>query len=119
MSRLHVVGRKPESDWPVIFFTLIGGLVTVLAVTAYSVLVYGWVLTILWGWFIIPTFKQPALSLPVALGMSLLIRFVSRVDTSDLQKAKLEKGEAWGRYVGLLSAPFLVLFFGWLIHLFA
>jgi hypothetical protein len=33
----------------------------------------GWVISLLWGWFMVPTFGLPSLSIPLALGISLVI----------------------------------------------
>ena len=38
----------------------------------------GWVLAKLWAWFIVPTFNAPFLSIPVAIGISLIIGFTAK-----------------------------------------
>lgn len=51
-------------------FAILIGLVIILPALA----IQGWVASILWGWFMVPFFKLPALSIPVAIGMRLCLR---------------------------------------------
>ncbi len=45
---------------------------------ALSSIYHGFVLTKLWGWFIVPTFSLPLLSLPAAIGLSLIVGFMAK-----------------------------------------
>ena len=45
---------------------------------ALSIIYHGFVLTKLWGWFIVPTFSLPLLSLPAAIGLSLIVGFMAK-----------------------------------------
>ena len=45
---------------------------------ALSSIYHGFVLTKLWGWFVVPTFSLPLLSLPAAIGLSLIIGFMAK-----------------------------------------
>jgi hypothetical protein len=38
---------------------------------------HGFVLTKLWAWFVVPTFALPYLSLPAAIGISVIVGFLS------------------------------------------
>jgi|WetSurSiteA1Bulk_404760.scaffolds.fasta_scaffold00214_26 hypothetical protein len=70
-----------------------------------------WVLTILWGWFIVSTFHLPELSIPAAIGLTLIIGMFKTYKTS---KEKVELSDA----IAALLVPLIILFFGWLVHLF-
>lgn len=43
------------------------------AVVALSAIWGGYVVHVLWGWFIVPTFGAPALSIPAAIGVMLVL----------------------------------------------
>ena len=48
------------------------------ALTALSLIYHGFALTKLWGWFIVPIFSLPLLSLPAAIGLSLIVGFMAK-----------------------------------------
>jgi hypothetical protein len=52
------------------------GLVLVTAVTA---VLNGFALTVLWGWFIIPLFAAPALTTAQAIGLGLVVNFITEI----------------------------------------
>jgi hypothetical protein len=54
----------------------LGIIVAIIAAMFLSAIWSGWVLTVLWGWFIVPLFGLPALSLVYAIGFSLVVRFL-------------------------------------------
>lgn len=51
-------------------------LCALIAFLAFSSIWSGYVITMLWRWFIVPAFGAPAISIPVAIGMSLLVRML-------------------------------------------
>jgi hypothetical protein len=81
-------------------------------------IVNGYVLSILWGWFVIPVFKAPALSITTAIGLSLVINMlISRSNSSN--KEKKEIGELIGETIGsTIFLPLFTLFIGWIVKLF-
>jgi hypothetical protein len=90
-----------------------------LALGIYFSLVNGWVLTILWGWFVLALFKgAPTLGLPVAIGLMLIVRMLTYIDTGDLQTKERELGMRIARKVGQMLSPFAMLLFGWIVHRF-
>ena len=90
-------------------FTAIG----VLAVTAFIVILRGWVLTQLWAWFVTPTFGLPALGIVAAVGLSMIVRYFSGTGSADGSDSDI--GKLFGKSI-LNSVFFLV--FGWIISLF-
>jgi hypothetical protein len=74
----------------------------------------GYALAVLWGWFIVPVFKLPELRVPVAMGLVLIISFLSHGSSPQ----KNEDLEWWVPLLTLAIKPLLVLGFGWLIKLF-
>ena len=86
-----------------------------------AILVRAWVLTELWGWFIVPTFGVAAINMPVALGISLTVALF----TQHLQHDKTEENPPTtvagilGHILGkAIFAPLITWVFGWIIQSF-
>jgi len=95
------------------------GYLAVLAIAIpVSILWTGYVLAVLWGWFVVPTFGLPALSIPAAFGIALIASFTCKADTYDLAKEDKPAGE---QFVGMLAysllKPAAALVFGWAVNL--
>jgi cytochrome bd-type quinol oxidase subunit 1 len=74
----------------------------------------GYVLMVLWRWFIVPAFHLPPLTLTLAIGLSLIVGYLTH-------QAPTTKDEspAFGRSVLLaLIFPAIALLVGWLVTLF-
>lgn len=81
----------------------------------------GWVLSLVWSWFVVPTFDAPQLSIAIAIGISLLIGMFSRPSPSGSTSTSVKSNSAAqllfaGLYSILLSSMTLVL--GAIVHLF-
>lgn len=48
-------------------------IVGVVALLILSSVLNGWVLSILWGWFLVPTLKLPPLTVVQAIGIAMVI----------------------------------------------
>lgn len=70
----------------------------------------GWVLSKMWGWFIVGRFHLPPLSIPVAIGLALTVRFLTHQHAHDERKG-------WQKVLDLTVVPLMTLFFGYLLHL--
>lgn len=79
----------------------------------------GYVLSVLWGWFIVPTFELPALSVPVAIGVALTVRFLSpNVQSSNRDRTRTT-GEMLTEMFGhALLYPAFTLALGWVVRMF-
>lgn len=80
-------------------------------------LLSGWVLTILWGWFIVPTFGLPRLGIAPALGVSLVVGYLTR-HWVDVKSPERTSAERWTRTFAITLSPLLSLGMGWVVHLF-
>lgn len=48
----------------------------------------GFVLSVLWGWFVVPVFHLPALTIPVAIGLGLIVGLLTqKIPTDEELKA--------------------------------
>lgn len=84
--------------------------------TVLSVLESGYVLSVLWGWFIVPFFHLPTLPLVYAMGIAIIIDFaLFRMST---HKDDRDKKQQIIDVVIALIMPFWFLLIGWIIYLF-
>jgi hypothetical protein len=89
---------------------LLGGVV----VAAVAAIWGGFVLSIMWGWFVVGLFGLPALSIPQAIGISLVVAMLAhqrppeRTDDDD-----------WLTSIAYsVIAPLLTLCVGWVVKAF-
>ena len=89
-----------------------------LALIPLSAIWRGYVLTVLWAWFVVPTFNLPALALAPAIGLSLVVSYL----THQSDAAKASEGDFSERMARAcayaLLLPLFVLGIGWVVHQF-
>lgn len=73
----------------------------------------GFALKVIWGWFMVPVFGLPALTIPAALGIGILVSYLTQNSVSPDQQT----GRRWTA-MQLLARPILALGLGALVHLF-
>lgn len=96
----------------------IGVIVTFLAAIALSSVIHGWALMKLWGWFIFPYFDVPMITIPVAIGISLIVGMLAvKSDSIDSNK-KQSTEDAVAQLVGNVLSPVVVVLIGWIVTLF-
>ena len=90
---------------------VIGG-ATVLVV---SPIWYGYVFSVVWGWFFIPILSAPRLSIPAAIGLAAVVRMVTHQDIEEKSEEK-SLGERWaGIFLRSFATPAFTLFFCWIV----
>lgn len=57
------------------------------SIVVFSIILSGWTLSVLWGWFIVSKFGLPRLSIFEAFGISLLITFLLRNVKRDVNQS--------------------------------
>jgi len=82
----------------------VGFIAGVLVLLAISAIWKGYVLTVLWGWFVVPTFGLPALSLAPAIGMSMVVSFL----THQSDATKEQEGSSSERLAKAVAHALLV-----------
>lgn len=79
----------------------------------------GYVLTILWVWFVVPVFHLPALGIVTAIGISLVVSFLTHQHRPENPADTRGAGEKFGEsIVFALLWPAMTLLIGWAVHLF-
>lgn len=81
--------------------------VLVLMIPAY--ILHGWVVTILWAWFVVPIFHLPQISIPVAIGLEMLLIMLRPIQCKTDDKA-------WKAVVAAYVAPFVTLGVAYVAH---
>ncbi len=85
----------------------------VLMLIAYAIC-NGYVLMVLWGWFIVPTFHLPVLTITTAIGLAMVVSYVTYYpNTSD--NGNTGRTESGMNNLGLLK-PLFALMFGAVVH---
>lgn len=100
------------------FLIFIGGVVAFIGIWALSSIWSGYVLSVLWGWFIVPTFHLPPLSVVTAIGIAIVVSYLThQIDRDDDKKR--EWSETFTKMIGWgIIKPLIALCFGWIVHLF-
>ena len=97
---------------------VLGGVVGVTSLMVFSSIFNGYALSVLWGWFVVPTFGAPALDVVPAIGIALVVGYMThqmREKKKDEQSFKqmIAHGTAYA-----VLKPSFALFTGWIVHLF-
>lgn len=89
----------------IVFIGAIAGAIILAAI------VNGYVLSILWGWFFVPLLGLPALSIPGAIGIVLVVGYLTH------QYEPSDEGKGLESICGtLIVRPILVLLMGWVVQ---
>lgn len=88
------------------------------ALLAAGVFLQAYVVSVLWGWFMVTTFGLVPLSLPAAYGLALVVYAVAPkvYDTKKDERSETEK--ALYAIATVVFAPLFFLFVGYIVHLF-
>ena len=97
---------------------VLGAMVGFPILIAISAMFNGYALSVLWGWFVVPTFGAPALGIVPAIGVAMVVSYLT-YQTHNCKKEEKSFGEtiAEGTAMAVLK-PSFALFFGWIVHLF-
>lgn len=76
----------------------------------------GWVLTCVWGWFVVTAFQLPALSLPVAMGIMLVVGHLVLLSRPFESADKNDLMNALATLCFSIAYRTLTLFAGWIVY---
>ena len=98
---------------------IIGMAALIGAVIAVGAILNGFVLTILWGWFIVPTFHLSPLSIPAAIGIAMVTGYLTHQYAPDVEEKERSDGEKILRAtLMIVLRPLAVLGIGYVVHLY-
>lgn len=74
----------------------------------------GYVFSVMWGWFVVPYFHLPAISIPVAIGVGLIVSMLTHDKTgNEAEEVKTSSEKIAMAIVMSLVLPAIFLFAGW------
>src|SRR5690606_38361726 len=88
-------------------------------VMIFSSVAYGFVLSVLWGWFIVPVFEIPDISILQAIGLSMVVGFLTyqHIESDKKSDRSLTESVIYMLMLAIIR-PAIVLFIGYIVHLF-
>lgn len=98
---------------------VLGGIIGFGLLMVVSSIFGGYALSVLWGWFVVPTFGAPTLGIVPAIGIAIVVGYL----THQMNECKKEEDDDLGAKITklvviTLGKPAFALFFGWIVHLF-
>lgn len=78
----------------------------------------GYVLTVLWAWFIVPTFKLPTLATAPAIGLAAIVSYMQPTCATPERNEKTSAEKLSGYLARMFGTPLAALGFGWIVHKF-
>ena len=78
----------------------------------------GLTLSTLWGWFVVPTLHAPQLSIPVALGIALIMSMVTGPHEDRKLDEMIEQDKHVAAFTTVLLRPLFCLLIGAIYHAF-
>lgn len=96
----------------------LGCLATIILIPI-SLILNGLVLSTLWGWFIVPIFNLPGLSIGYAIGLGLIVGYLryQEIDTGKKEE-KAMVARVTEATVTIIARPAVAFLSGWIIHMF-
>jgi len=98
------------------FMGCVGTTLLFVATMTAAILLNWSVLTILWRWFIQSSFCLPHLRLARAIGIALVVRYLTH-QIPDSDPPKRSRTEKYVRSMLLTASPLAALGMGWVVHL--
>lgn len=93
----------------------IGILVLVLLFLLYNAFAWGYVASVFYGWFVLPSFPNlPHFSYIEFIGFVLFMGVLTHKNPTNIKDEYKDKGMDT---IQLLIGPWVTLFFGWLVHI--
>jgi hypothetical protein len=99
-----------------ILATIILTVIFVSGVLIYNALSWGYVISVFYGWFILPLYPHlPHFSVLQFISILLFIKALNPTTGSFLKEEYYDKSKIW---FSMILAPWLTLFFGWVAKMF-
>lgn len=103
----------------VFVITAVVSVLTICVPIAATTIINGWVLSILWGWFMVPILSLPQLSVPAAMGIALVVGNLTH-QYNPRNKHDEDNDEDTVRlfFALIVFRPLFVLSLGWIVKAF-
>lgn len=93
----------------------------VLVTTPFLLILKAFAFKMLWGWFCVPFLGVPALTIPLAFGLGIVLEAANGFRYYNQSQSELEKFTLAERRQGIVTAwilPLMGLFIGWILKMF-
>ncbi len=97
-----------------VFFGIIGFIVWMVI----AAMLNGWALSVLWGWFFVPTLGLPALDIVQAIGIAMVVSYLTYQHIDTQPKDEDSTSKMIGMGVLTVARPLIAVAFGWVVHSF-
>ena len=87
-----------------------------LVLTVVAIIFNGFVISTLWEWFIVHTFDLPSISIPIAIGVGIILTLMTGAKKS--QKEVKTFKDYFYRIIESMTVNAFALFVGWIVFLF-
>lgn len=81
-----------------------------------SYLINGFVLSKMWLWFIVTTFDAPMLNIPQAIGVAMIVGFLTQHPAPKNKDGEKEWSQIITSVLSALIAPFITLLIAWTVY---
>lgn len=95
---------------------IIGYISTTIILMVYAAMMNGWALSKLWSWFIVTTFGLPALTIPAAIGLAMVVSYLTTKLDDKKSEDKYWETLVKGAVISTIK-PLFVLGFGAIVKL--
>ena len=97
---------------------IFSGILGFFALLIAGTILRGFMLSVMWGWFVVPLFHLPVLSIPYAIGLAVTASLFAGTKSSktDDKKKTADKIAEW--IAQIILGPFLVLGVAWIVKQF-
>jgi hypothetical protein len=96
----------------------IGYVTTGIVVTVLGYTWAGYVLSVLWSWFMVTAFGLPHLSIPATIGIATIVTYLTHQNHTDRNDKRPALDKTIEAALGIALKPALALFVGWVVRLF-
>lgn len=98
-------------------FSCLGAVVFAIVAVVGEAIMNGWVLSILWGWFVSPLFGLKELAIAPAIGFSLVVGMLTHQESGE-QKERSNFENVVLIFGRAVVSPLITLFIGWIVYQF-
>ena len=99
------------------FGIVLGGALLGIAVIVHAVVAYGFVLSKVWSWFVVPALGVPALGVGAAIGVAFVVNvLLSNIKNAIATKQEGPKKSPGDVLAGVLLDPWITLLVGYVLH---
>lgn len=76
---------------------------------------HGFTLFKLWGWYVVPYFNLPPISIPIAIGLSMMIALTTHQNNVAEKKTEGMSDKIASVIMSTVGQPLITLFIGWVV----